>query len=97
MSLLKDILLVIAFLFTNPFVPDWGLQLIVATAIGMLLPELIVSPLDRTISRIPGVPRFKSFLAKNRRLQQIIPRIIAGYVVTYFIGWTSLVIALFLS
>lgn len=97
MSLLKDILLVIAFLFTNPFVPDWGLQLIVATAIGMLLPELIVSPLDRAISRIPGVPRFKSFLAKNRRLQQIIPRIIAGYVVTYFIGWTSLVIALFLS
>lgn len=97
MSPLKDILLVIAFLFTNPFVPDWGLQLIVATAIGVILPELIVSPLDRVISRIPGVPRFKSFLAKNRRLQQIIPRIIAGYVVTYFIGWTSLVIALFLS
>lgn len=38
MNLLKDILLVFALLFTNPLVPDWGLQLIVATAIGMLLP-----------------------------------------------------------
>ncbi|MDD1675423.1 MAG: hypothetical protein LUQ17_01905 [Methanomicrobiales archaeon] len=96
MEYLREILFIIALLFTNPFVPDWGLQLLVATIIGMLLPERVVRPLDRLISRIPGVTRFKSYLSKNKRLEQIIPRIIAGYVVTYLIGWTSLFIALYL-
>ncbi|MDD1677769.1 MAG: hypothetical protein LUO93_01110 [Methanomicrobiales archaeon] len=92
---LREILFLIAFLFTNPFVPDFGLQLLVATVIGLILPEFIVRPLDQLISKIPGVTRFKSFLSKNKRLSQIIPRVIAGYVITYLIGWTSLVIALY--
>jgi hypothetical protein len=93
---LREILFLIGFFFTNPFVPDFGLQLLVATAVGLVLPESIVQPLDVQISRIPGVTRFKSFLSRNKRLAQIIPRIIAGYVITYLMGWTSLLIALYL-
>jgi len=94
MDYLRDILFVIALLFTNPFFPDWGLQLLVATIIGLILPERIVIPLDRLISKIPGITRFKRYLSKNKRLEQIIPRIIAGYVITYLIGWTSFFIAI---
>jgi len=66
----------------------------VATIIGLILPERIVIPLDRLISKIPGITRFKRYLSKNKRLEQIIPRIIAGYVITYLIGWTSFFIAI---
>jgi hypothetical protein len=93
---LREILFLIAFFFTNPFVPDFGLQLLVATVIGFILPESVVHPLDVLISRLPGVMRFKSFLSRNKRIAQIIPRVIAGYVITYLIGWTSLFIALYL-
>jgi hypothetical protein len=93
---LREIFLLIAFFFTNPFVPDFGLQLLVATAIGLILPYSVVQPLDTLISKIPGITRFKAFLSGNKRLAQIIPRIIAGYVITYLIGWTSLFIALYL-
>jgi hypothetical protein len=44
----------------------------------LILPDFVVQPLDRLISRIPGVTRFKTFLSRNKRLAQIIPRIIAG-------------------
>jgi hypothetical protein len=91
---LRELLFIIAFFFTNPLVPDFGLQLVVATLIGLILPECIVKPLDTVISKIPGVTRFKRFLSRNKRLEQIIPRIIAGYVITYLIGWTSFLIAL---
>jgi hypothetical protein len=91
----RDILLLIALFFTNPFVPDFGLQILIATAIGLILPRSVVDPLDRLISRIPGVTRFKKFLSRNERLSQIIPRIIAGYVITYLIGWISLFVALY--
>jgi hypothetical protein len=93
---LQEALFLIAFFFTNPFVPDFGLQLLVAALIGLILPEFIVRPLDVLISKIPGVMRFKAFLSKNKRVAQIIPRVIAGYVITYLIGWTSLFIALYL-
>ena len=97
----KTVLFTIWLLFSNPFVPDWGLQLMVSVVIGLLLPEIIVNPLDNLISRIPGVTRFKDYLhnherlkglysSKSKRLQQIIPRTIAGYVFTYLIGWTAL-------
>jgi hypothetical protein len=70
-------------------------------SIGILLPERIVHPLDGLISRIPGVKRFKEYLrthrwmqrfhaSKSKRIQQIIPRIIAGYLFTYLIGWSAL-------
>jgi hypothetical protein len=93
---LREILLLIAFFFTSPFVPDFGLQLVVATLIGLVLPDWVVTPLDNLITKVPGVTWFKRFLSRNRRLAQIIPRIIAGYVITYLIGWTSLLIALYL-
>jgi hypothetical protein len=97
MVVLREILLIIAFFFTNPFVPDFGLQLLVATVIGLILPDFVVQPLDGLISKIPGVTRFKGFLSGNKRIAQIIPRVIAGYVITYLIGWASLFIALTLQ
>jgi hypothetical protein len=54
------------------------LKVLVATVIGLILPDSVVQPLDHLISRIPGVTRFKTFLSSNKRLAQIIPRIIAG-------------------
>ncbi|MDI6719000.1 MAG: hypothetical protein QMD46_05255 [Methanomicrobiales archaeon] len=97
----KTVLFTIWLLFSNPFVPDWGLQLLVSVIIGLLLPEIIVHPLDSLISRIPGVTRFKEYLRNHerlkglyssgsRRLQQIVPRTIAGYLFTYMIGWSAL-------
>ena len=99
----KTVLFTIWLLFSNPFVPDWGLQLLVSVVIGLLLPELIVHPLDRLISKIPGVTRFKDYLhnherlkglysSGSRRLQQIIPRTIAGYLFTYLMGWSALLL-----
>lgn len=91
--MLKQILLTIGLFFTNFFVPDFGLQLLVALTIGMLLPQKIVEPIHKIVVKIPGVKRFESFLSKNKRLQTIIPRIIAGYFFTYLIGFTSLLLA----
>jgi len=104
---LKSILFLIFVLFSNPLVPDWGLQLLVALAIGMILPERVVHPLDTLISKIPGVNKFKGYLENHkwmkrfresgqRRIQQIIPRVIAGYLFTYLIGWLALLFWLIL-
>src|SRR5690606_11853862 len=97
---IKTLLFTIWLLFSNPLVPDWGLQLLVSVAIGLLLPGSIVRPLDGLISKIPGVERFKQFLrthpklqgfytSRNQRLREILPRTIAGYLFTYLIGWSA--------
>jgi len=96
----KALLFTIWLLFSNPLVPDWGLQLLVSIAIGLLLPGAIVRPLDALISKIPGVERFKQYLrtnpsmqrfytSKSQRLREILPRTIAGYLFTYLIGWSA--------
>ncbi|MEM7827014.1 MAG: hypothetical protein QXQ40_02200 [Candidatus Aenigmatarchaeota archaeon] len=79
-------------MFTNFLIPDFGLQLIISLAIGMLLPERIVNPINNFVIKLPGVKRFENFLSKNKRLRTIIPRIIAGYFFTYLIGGIFLVI-----
>lgn len=89
---LGQILLFIGLLFSNPFIPDYGLQFIVALLIGLILPEAIVNPIDKLVRKIPGVERFVNWLGKNKRIRTIIPRILAGYFFTYLIGWLLLLV-----
>ena len=93
---LKEVLLTIGLMFSNPFFPDFGLQFLVSLFIGMLLPEKIINPLNRVILKVPGVKRFEDALKTRKRLQTIVPRIIAGYFFTYVIGWSCLGIVYFL-
>lgn len=93
---LKTIFITIGIWFSNPFVPDFGTQLLTAITIGMLLPEKIVIPLNKIVLKIPGIKSFENFLKKYKRFRTIIPRIFAGYVITYIIGWSLLLIGYFL-
>jgi hypothetical protein len=93
---LKGAVMLIGIWFSNPFVPDFGTQLLAAVTIGLLLPEKIVNPLNELVLRIPGIKKFEGFLKKHKKLRTIIPRIFAGYVMTYIIGWSLLGIGYFL-
>ena len=93
---LKGAVMLVGLWFSNPFVPDFGLQLLAATTIGILLPTRLVNPLNNLVLRIPGISKFESLLKKHPRLKTIIPRIFAGYVITYIIGWSLLGISYFL-
>lgn len=95
--MLKQVLLTIGLFFTNFFVPDFGLQFLTALAIGLILPEKVVEPIHKLIIRIPGVKKFEKILSKNKRLQTIIPRIIAGYFFTYLIGAICLLLAYYIA
>ncbi|MEM5766125.1 MAG: hypothetical protein QW423_00585 [Candidatus Aenigmatarchaeota archaeon] len=89
---IRQILFLIGLLFSNPIVPDWGLQFAVSFLIGLILPDFIINPIDRVVRKIPGVEKFVEFLGRNKRIRTIIPRILAGYFFTYLIGWTFLLI-----
>ncbi|MBU5678381.1 MAG: hypothetical protein KQA36_00610 [Candidatus Aenigmarchaeota archaeon] len=95
--MLKEVLITIGLFFTNFFVPDFGSQFLVALGIGLILPEKVVEPIHKIILKIPGVKKFESVLSKNKRLQTIIPRIIAGYFFTYLIGAICLLLAYLLG
>jgi hypothetical protein len=94
--LLKNTLIAIGLMFTNFVVPDFGIQFIVSTAIGLMLPEKIVDPINKLVLKIPWVKVFEKTLSKNKRLKTIIPRIIAGYFFTYLIGGICLFVAYFI-
>ncbi|MBN2095436.1 MAG: hypothetical protein JW727_05290 [Candidatus Aenigmarchaeota archaeon] len=94
---LKSALFFIAVTFSNPFVPDFGTQFVLALIIGLVLPCYIVKPLYDFIVSIPPVKDFEKKLAghrhvrkllksKHSRLKYVIPRILAGYIVTYIIA-----------
>jgi len=101
------ILALIALWFSNPLVPDFGSQFLVALIIGMLLPCRIIDPIyefieKNIIGRISVLKKFEKSLykhprvkkimkTKNERIRTIIPRIIAGYVVTYLIAYLLLI------
>ena len=89
---IRQALLLIGLMFSNPIIPDWGLQFLVSLFIGLLLPDFIINPIDNLVRKIPGVEKFAKFLGKNKRIKTIIPRILAGYFFTYLIGWTLLLI-----
>ncbi|MEM7826055.1 MAG: hypothetical protein QW451_00275 [Candidatus Aenigmatarchaeota archaeon] len=88
----RQIFLLIGLLFSNPFIPDYGLQFLAALLIGLILPDSIVNPIDKLVRKVPGVERFVKWLGKNKRIKTIIPRILAGYFFTYLIGWLLLFI-----
>ncbi|MEM5855454.1 MAG: hypothetical protein QW472_04030 [Candidatus Aenigmatarchaeota archaeon] len=93
---MKEVLTLIGLMFSNPIFPDFGIQFLVSLAIGMMLPEVIISPIDRLVRKIPGVDKFVKRLGKNKRLRTIIPRILAGYFFTYLIGFSFLLLARFM-
>lgn len=95
------VLALIAIWFSNPFIPDFGSQFIVATVIGLLLPSIIIDPIYNALHRISLIKKFEDVLSKhkyvkkiikskNERVRTIIPRIISGYVVTYSIAYMLL-------
>jgi hypothetical protein len=101
------ILALIALWFSNPLVPDFGIQFLVAIIIGLLLPCRIIDPIydfikKNIIEQISILNRFEKSLykhprvkklmkTKNERIKTIIPRIIAGYAVTYLIAYLLLI------
>jgi cellulose synthase/poly-beta-1,6-N-acetylglucosamine synthase-like glycosyltransferase len=89
---LRQILFFIGLMFSNPIIPDYGLQFLASLLIGLLLPSFIIDPIDKLVRKIPGVERFVKLLGKNKRIRTIIPRILAGYFFTYLIGWIFLLI-----
>jgi hypothetical protein len=89
---IRQILFFIGLMFSNPIIPDYGLQFLVSLFIGLLLPDFIVESIDNLVRKIPGVEKFVKLLGKNKRIKTIIPRILAGYFFTYLIGWVFLLI-----
>lgn len=94
---LKTVLLFIAITFSNPFIPDFGTQFLIAFVIGMILPARIVDPLHDFIRRIPQIKKFEKKIerhkrvralvkSKHERVRTIVSRVLAGYIVTYFIA-----------
>lgn len=92
---LEKILLLIGTWFSNPFIPDFGVQFGLSTAIGLLLPERIVKPISKSIEKIPGIgkfiQKFEKKLENYEKFKYIVPRIIAGYAITYCIGAGSII------
>jgi len=89
-SILKTVLLTIGLMFSNPIFMDFGLQFLASLLIGLILPKIIINPINNIVLKIPGVKAFEDFLSKNDRLKTIVPRIIAGYLFTYIIGFVCL-------
>jgi len=94
---LKEILFLISSLLLNPFLPSFGLQTAISIAVGMVLPQKIVDPINHVLHRIPlisnVVDKFEEKLKKKKRLRTTIPRIIAGYLFTSMIGGIVLLMA----
>jgi hypothetical protein len=100
------ILALIALWFSNPLVPDFGTQFLTALIIGLLLPSRIVNPIyqfieTKIIQKISILKKFEAGLYKHKRIKKImktkervrtiIPRIIAGYVITYMVAYILLI------
>lgn len=98
-SCLPDVLFLIGAWFTNPFVPDFGVQFALSTAIGLVLPERAIEPINKGIKKIPGIgkiiQKYERKLENHEKIKHIVPRVLAGYVTTYLIGATSLLIYFF--
>jgi hypothetical protein len=97
MDVLRWTLLLIGGLLLNPFLPTFGLQLAVSVAIGMLLPQRIIEPVNHILHRIPVVKNvvrwFEDKLRKKRRLRTTIPRVLVGYCFTSLLS----IVAIFIS
>lgn len=95
---LKEILFLVASLLLNPFLSSFGLQTVISIAVGMVLPQRFVEPINRVLYRIPlinkVVVRFEEKLKQRKRLRTTIPRVLAGYFLTSLVGGILLLIAL---
>jgi len=80
-----------------PVIPDGGIQITIAIIIGLTLPESFIEPINKFILEIlPPIRLFEEKLKKFPRLKTIIPRIIAGYLITFLIGLILITIGLLL-
>lgn len=92
---IKTTLITAGLLIGIPVVPDWGIQIAIAIIIGLVLPEKIIIPVDSFVKAIfPPATIFEEKLKNNKRLKKILPRIIAGYLFTFIIGMTLIIIGL---
>ncbi len=94
---LKTSLVTAGLLIGIPVFPDWGIQIAIAFAIGMVLPERMIKPIDGFVKFIfPPTKIFEQKLEGYKRFKKFIPRIIAGYLFTFLIGITLITIGLLL-
>lgn len=94
---IKSILITAGLLIGMPVVPDWGIQIAIALAIGLILPHKIIKPIDNFVKVIfPPAKMFEEKLHSHPRFKKLIPRIIAGYLFTFLIGVTLITIGLLL-
>ena len=94
---LKTTLITAGLLIGIPVFPDWGLQILIAFVIGMLLPERIIKPIDNFVKTIfPPAKIFEEKLGNHERFRKFIPRIIAGYMFTFLIGISLITIGMIL-
>jgi len=94
---LRRILILIGGLLLNPLLPSFGLQAMLSIAIGMVLPQRVVEPINDILHRVPVissvVSRFESKLVKRKRLRTAIPRVLAGYFLSSLLGGAAILIA----
>ncbi|NIQ04585.1 MAG: hypothetical protein GWO20_02290 [Candidatus Korarchaeota archaeon] len=80
---LRRILALIVGLLINPLLPSFGLQAMLSIAIGMMMPQRVVEPVNDILHKVPVisnvVSRFENNLVKRKRLRTTIPRVLAGY------------------
>lgn len=94
---LKSTLIMAGLLIGMPLVPDWGIQILIAFAIGMLLPEWVIIPVDKFVKVIfPPAKLFEEKLENHKKFKKFIPRIIAGYMFTFLIGISLITIGILL-
>ncbi|MCD6396603.1 MAG: hypothetical protein J7L71_03610 [Spirochaetaceae bacterium] len=92
---IRGFLITAGLLIGMPVLPDWGIQIAIAVIIGLVLPQSFIEPINKFILEIlPPIRLFEEKLKKVPRLKTIIPRIIAGYLVTFLIGLILITIGL---
>lgn len=99
-EVLRGIVFFIGATFTNPVVPDFGLQFAAACAIGAVLPKSFINPMNELVLRLPligtVVQKFEKVLKRHEGVRTMVPRIISGYMVTYAIGFSAMFLSVFL-
>lgn len=84
---LRATLIAAGLLIGVPIFPDWGIQITLSTAIGLVLPQRVIRPMNLLVLVIaPPAIVFERKLSHRPRLKHLIPRIMAGYLVTILIG-----------
>jgi len=93
---LEDILFLIGSLLLNPLLPSFGIQTAISIAVGMILPQRVVDPINHILHKIPGLRKVACWFEEElkKRLKTTIPRMLAGYLTTSLVGGILLLVAL---